>query len=125
MFFLAACGSSAAPATIRGTFTPAGEAASLFGGVAQYGACASETPAPGTQITVADPSGKVIGTGTLGTWSRASVKASGLTLYTCAMPFTITGVPPEPRYGFSVNGITGTIWKTSLTNIALSAASAG
>jgi hypothetical protein len=46
-----------------------------------------------TQITVTDPSGKVIGTGTLGLRNHDSSSVSGTTIFPCDMPFTIGNVP--------------------------------
>jgi hypothetical protein len=79
-----------------------------------YATCASSTPEPGTQVTVTDPSGTVIGTGTLGLWNHDSTTVSGATIYPCDMPFTIKDVPHEARYGFAINGVPGTIWETSI-----------
>lgn len=105
--------------TAHGTFTPTSEAASMFGGVTEYAYCSSETPAPGTQVTVKDPSGKVLGVGSLGPWSQQSTTVSGLVMYSCAMPFTITGLPKESVYGFSVNGVSGIDWETDISNVNL------
>lgn len=115
----AACSSSPAPVTIRGTLTPSSAASSVFGsGVngTAYASCTAAKPGPGTQVTVTDPSGKVIGTGTLGQWNRDTGKASGVTAYRCDMPFTVSGVPAEPRYGLQVAGVTGTSWVTSASS---------
>ena len=109
-------GSSAA--TITGTVTPSSAASSVFGSginATSYAECAVTSPKPGTQVTVTSPSGQVIGTGTLGLWSHSSVTASGLTVYLCDMRFTIKSVPAEQRYGFSVDGESGTIWETNVT----------
>ena len=100
---LAGCGGTST-STIHGQVAPTGPSATLgLGG-----------PKPSTQITVNDPSGKVIGTGTLGTWRTGTTSAGGLTLYTCTMPFTISSVPSEPRYGFSITGVPGTTWVTNV-----------
>lgn len=115
---ITACG-GASTVTIHGTVTPHSETSDIFGGQNSYANCSLDSPAPGTQVTVTDPSGKVIGTGSLGYWTGASVTASGLKLWTCPEPFTIKGVPSEPRYGFQVNGVPGTIWETSVTNVTL------
>lgn len=112
-------GHSTSSKTVHGTFTPTSETLSLFGGVSEYALCSEAVPAPGSQVTVTDPSGKVIGTGTLGPWSHQTVEVSGLTFYPCEMPFTVTGLPSESRYGFSVNGVNGTIWETDLSNVNL------
>jgi hypothetical protein len=108
---LAACGGSST-ATIHGQLNPTGSGSILGvgGDAVGYGACAADTPKPGDQLTVTDASGKVIGNTTLGTWSRATVRVSGLTLNTCQMPFTMTGVPAETRYGFQVANVPGTTW---------------
>jgi hypothetical protein len=82
-----------------------------------YGECSSDTPSPGVQVVVTDPSGKVIGTGTLGPWSHQTATASGLTMFPCWMPFVMRNVPTEPRYGFSVNGVPGTIWMTKVSQL--------
>jgi hypothetical protein len=112
---LAGCGGTST-STIHGQVAPTGPSATLgLGGDAQtYGECAVDSPKPSTQITVNDPSGKVIGTGTLGTWRTGTTSAGGLTLYTCTMPFTISSVPSEPRYGFSITGVPGTTWVTNV-----------
>ena len=91
--------------TIHGTVRP-----DVSGAARYYQACAYGKPSPGAQVTVTDPSGAVISTGTLGAWSHAN--PSGM--FTCAMPFTVANVPHEARYGFAINGVPGTIWKTSV-----------
>lgn len=119
----------ASTVTIKGTVTPSSGASAVFGAgmnATTYAGCAAASPAPGTQITVTDPSGKVIGTGALGIWTDASVTASGVTIYPCDMPFTIKNVPPEQHYGFSINGVPGTIWETSVSgsvNLSVSGSS--
>lgn len=108
----------ASAVTVNGTVTPSSGASSVFGSgitATTYAECALASPKPGTQITITSPSGQVIGTGTLGVWADSSVTASGVTAYQCDMPFTIKNVPSEARYGFSVNGIPGTIWETSVS----------
>ncbi len=70
-------------------------------------AAALRKPKPGTQVVVTDPSGKVIGTGTLGAWSHEHMKIGGTTVYSCIMPFTISGVSTQSRYGFRINGVPG------------------
>jgi len=110
---LAACsGSSPAPTlTIRGTVTN-----DVSGAARYYQACSFGKPAPGTQIVVTDSAGKVVGTGTLGTWSHATAKdPAGDAMFTCAMPFTIASVPQEARYGFQISGVPGTIYETSVS----------
>jgi hypothetical protein len=117
---LTACGGGAATTTIHGQVEPSGGALASVGGggLAQtYSECAEDTPAPGDQVTVTDPSGKVIGTGTLGAWSHATTTASGVTMYPCWMPFTITGTPTEPRYGFAINNVPGKIWVTKVNQL--------
>jgi hypothetical protein len=86
-----------------------------------YSECSLGNPAPGTQVTVTSPSGKVIGDAKLGLWKTGTVTVSGLTIYTCLMPFTMSGVTSEPRYGFQISGVPGTIWENSVTGkVALS-----
>jgi hypothetical protein len=48
-----------------------------------------------------------------------------VTVYSCAMPFTIKGVPNETRYGFQVNGVPGTIWETSVNSVSLNISNSG
>jgi hypothetical protein len=115
---VAACGGTST-VTVHGTVTPHSEVSGMFGGVSSYANCSLDSPAPGTQITVTDPSGKVIGTAALGYWTGQTVAVSGLTLWTCPEPFTMKDVPSEPRYGFHINGAPGTIWETSVNNVAL------
>lgn len=117
----AGCSSGGAPAaTVNGTVTPSSPSGvtAVFGrgiNATTYAGCAKASPAPGTQITVIDPSGKVIGTGTLGRWVDTSVTARGLKVYQCDMPFTISNVPSEQRYGFAINGVPGTMWETTVS----------
>lgn len=108
----------ASTVTIKGTVTPASAASSVFGSginATSYAECAVANPKPGTQVTVSSPSGQVIGTSALGIWADSSVTTSGVTIYLCDMPFTIKNVPSEQRYGFSINGVPGTIWETSIS----------
>ncbi|MGH3188669.1 MAG: hypothetical protein ACRDOL_15630 [Streptosporangiaceae bacterium] len=63
---------------------------------------------------MSDPSGTVVGVGTLGLWSHDSITASGVTIYPCDMSFTIRNVPQGARYGFAINGVPGTIWESSV-----------
>lgn len=107
----AACSGTPAPVTIRGTLTPALSLSDAYSGFN----CAFRAPVPGQQVTVTDPSGKVIGTGTLGQWRHDTVKVSGVTVYRCDMPFTVTGVPPQQRYGIQAAGSAGTTWVTSVS----------
>lgn len=111
--------STSSSKTVHGTFTPTSESLSLFGGVTDYALCSEANPAPGSQVTVMDSSGKVIGTGVLGPWSHQTVKVASLTLYECTMPFTVSGLPSESEYGFTVNGVPGTLWETNLNNVNL------
>lgn len=123
----AACGGSGSghPATviIHGSLTPSSGASSVFGAgvnATSYTACAGTSPTPGTQVTVKSPSGRVIGTGTLGTWSHAHASVAGTTIYTCDMPFTIRSVPREARYGYQVNGVSAPVFWQTGTHPALS-----
>ena len=114
---VAACGGGSSAVTIHGTVTPSSGVSAVFGAgmnANSYTSCSSASPAPGTQVSVTDPSGKVIGTGTLGLWSHASVKISGTTVYSCDMPFTIKDISAEPRYGFAINNVPGKIWVTDI-----------
>jgi hypothetical protein len=115
----AGCSSGGASAvTVNGTVNPSSGVAVVFGpgiNATTYAGCAKASPAPGTQIKVTDPSGKVIGTGTLGRWTDTSVTAQGLKVYPCDMPFTINNVPSEQRYGFAINGVPGMMWETSVS----------
>jgi hypothetical protein len=112
---LSACGGTSA-VTIHGQIEPDGGAASISGGLAMtYADCSSDSPAPGSQVTVSDPAGKVIGTATLGHWSHRTATASGLTMYPCMMPFTMRNVVAEQRYGFGINGVPGKIWVSNVS----------
>jgi hypothetical protein len=120
VFLVAGCGGGPSTVTIHGQVEPGGGALGSVGGGGlemNYAACANDTPSPGTQVVVTDPSGKVIGTGTLGAWSHKTATASALTMYPCWMPFTIKDVPTEQRYGFSVNDVPGTIWLTKVDQL--------
>ena len=123
---LAACGGTST-STIHGQVSPNGSASALgLGGDAQaYSECSEDTPTPGTQVTVTDPSGKVIGTATLGLWSHATISQSGLTLYTCNMPFTMKAVPAEQRYGFEINNVPGKIWVNKVSKLVTLAVGSG
>lgn len=107
---IAGCGSSSQ--TIHGTLMPPGYQPT-------YSECAMTNPQPGDQVVVIDPSGKVIATATLGTWQHDHATYQGITDYGCHMPFTMTGVPSEPRYGFQVQGVPGTSWVTNATDVSL------
>ena len=122
---LAACSSSPSTSTVHGRVTPNGSASTLGlgGDVQAYAECSEDMPAPGGQVTITDPSGKVIGNADLGPWSHRTIRTAGLTLYPCDMSFVIRNVPSEPRYGFKINGVPGTIWFTSLKHVALSVGS--
>jgi hypothetical protein len=117
----AGCSSSGASAVnVNGMVNPSSSSgvATVFGAginATTYAGCAKARPAPGTQITVTDPSGKVIGTGTLGRWLDTTVTAHGLKVYQCNMPFTISNVPSEQRYGFLIKGVPGTMWEASVS----------
>lgn len=114
---LTACGSSSPPVTIHGQVSPSSTVASVFPGAtaSSYAGCSEANPAPGTQVTVADPSGKVLGSATLGLWTHQHITTSGITAYQCDMPFTIKNVPHEARYGFAINGVPGKIWMTNVS----------
>ena len=115
---MAGCGGGST-STVNGQVTPSGSASALgLGGDTQaYTECSNDTPTPGTQVTVTDPGGKVIGNASLGLWSHATISQSGLTLYTCNMPFTMKDVPAEPRYGFVINNVPGKIWITNVSSL--------
>ncbi len=116
------CGGGSSSVTIHGTLTPSSGLSSVSGpgvNASSYADCRSASPVPGTQVTVTGPGGTVIGTATLGLWSPSSIVVSGAKVYSCAMPFTIKGVPSQARYGFQVNGVPGTIWKTSVSHVSL------
>lgn len=120
---LTGCG-GASTVTIRGDVQPSSNSTSVLGVTADtYDGCAEASPAPGTQITVSSPDGKIIGTATLGEWSHASAMVEGVTAYTCDMPFTMTNVPAETRYGFSIDNVPGKIWVTSIKHVDLSVTS--
>jgi hypothetical protein len=113
-----ACGSSPPPVAAHGELTVYNNP---FGGLSMSEAYPDVTD--GSQVTVTDPAGKVIGTGTLSyskadTFSflvQAEVKypqigfslSEDIVLYR----FTVTGLPGGlPRYGFTVGKGRGTIW---------------
>lgn len=98
---LAACSTNSA--TLHGRVTPASALPTHRQAQVE---CTTLMPSPGTQVTVADPGGKIIGTGDLGTCQVIKVKAG----YRCAEAFTVTGLPAEPRYGLAVSGIVSTLW---------------
>jgi hypothetical protein len=82
---LAACGGGSA-LTVHGTVTPSSGASSVFGpgmNATSYAGCSTTRPAPGTQATVTDSSGKVIGNGTLGLWSHHCQGFGGDGLFVC------------------------------------------
>ncbi len=118
----AACGGGSSSIAIHGTLTPSLGLSSASGpgvNASTYAGCRSASPVPGTQVTVTDSGGTVIGTATLGLWSPAGIVESGTTVYSCAMPFIIKSVPSEARYGFQVNGVLGTIWETSVSHVII------
>lgn len=108
---VASCSSSPAPVTIRGTVSPQLSVSDALGGFD----CARRSPVPGDQVVVTDPSGKVIGTGTLGQWRRDTANVSGVTVYRCDMPFTVAGVPPQQRYGIQAAGSSRVTWVTDVS----------
>ncbi len=104
---VAACGATAPRAHAR--------AATLVSGVVEVTAvdCANALtlPAavqPGTQVTVLAPSGTVLGTAALGAAVSAGPPSYGMS--TCALPFTLTGVPVQRLYGIRLAGVSGTTW---------------
>jgi len=115
---VAACGGSQ-PATV----TIHGSVANDVSAAAPYpAACAFGKPASGNQIVITSPSGTVISTATLGTLIHAA-NPSGH--FTCTLPFTATKVPQETRYGFTINGVPGTIWMTNISGTVQLNVSAG
>jgi hypothetical protein len=120
VFVVAACGSSAPPITAHGTLTVYNDA---FSGLSM--AEAYPDISDGSQVTVTDPSGTVIGSGTL---SYDKVKtlefvlegsakypalASTLSQDVAIYDFTVSGLPGgEARYGIKVGQNRGTIWFT-------------
>jgi hypothetical protein len=120
--FLGACSSPLPPVTANGTLTVE---VNPLGGISLTDAYPDITD--GSQVTVTDPSGKVIGTGTLsysqvrtdvealilgkamGLGAEADLMEADIAVYT----FTVTGLPGgETRYGFSVGTNRGTIWES-------------
>ena len=63
----------------------------------------------GSQVTVVDPSGKVIGTGTL---AYAKGDATAALQWEMAYVFTVTVPAGEARYGIQVGHGRGTVWFT-------------
>jgi len=61
----------------------------------------------GAQVTVVDPSGKVIGTGSL-----AEADPSAWDLYDAVYSFTVTVPAGESRYGIEIGQNRGTVWFT-------------
>src|SRR5580704_9561484 len=87
-------GCSSSTVTVQGQVAPSSSTGSVMGITADsYATCSLASPSPGTQVTLTDSSGKVIGTGTLGIWSHAHAAVSGVTSYNCDMPFTMKNVP--------------------------------
>lgn len=63
----------------------------------------------GSQVTVVDPSGKVIGTGTL---SYAKGDTGAAIQWAMAYDFTVTVPGGETRYGIQIGHDRGTVWFT-------------
>ena len=119
---LGACSSSPPPVTAHGTLTVE---VNPLGGTEVAQAYPDITD--GSQVTVTDPSGKVVGTGTLaysksqtatealllGTQMGLGANAADMVLDIAVYTFTVTGLPGGlPRYGFSVGTNRGTIWES-------------
>jgi hypothetical protein len=117
-----ACSSGPPPVTSRGSLTLE---VNPLGGTEVTDAYPDITD--GSQVTVTDSSGKVIGTGTLsyskqqtdvqalmaGTAMGLGSSASDLELDMAVYTFTVTGLPGGlPRYGFTMGHNRGTIWET-------------
>jgi hypothetical protein len=103
-------------ATVHGVVSPASAGFAVLSPTASsYAGCARFSPRPGAHVTITAPSSKVIGSGTLGTWSHATTRTGGGIAYTCSMPFTITGVPHESSYGFQITDVPGTIWVSDVS----------
>jgi hypothetical protein len=119
---LGACSSSPPPVTAHGTLTVE---VNPLGGTNLTDAYPDITN--GSQVTVTDPSGKVIGTGTLsydktmtdteaaiagtelGLGSEADLLQADIAVYN----FTVTGLTGGlSRYGFSVGTNRGAIWES-------------
>jgi hypothetical protein len=123
VFVVAACGSSAPPIAANGTLTVE---VNPLGGVEVSNAYPDITD--GSQVTVTDSSGTVVGTGTL-SYSKTQTDAEALVLGTAmglganaddldldvgVYTFTVTGLPGgEARYGIKVGQNRGTIWFTA------------
>ena len=119
---LTACSSSPPPVTTHGTLTVE---VNPLGGTEVSEAYPDITS--GTQVTVTNPSGTVIGTGTL-SYSKSQTDAEAFVLGTAmglgtsaddleldigVYTFTVTGLPGGlSRYGFSVGTNRGTIWES-------------
>jgi hypothetical protein len=119
---ICACSSSPPPATSHGTLTVEVDP---LGGTQVAQAYPDITD--GSQVTVTDSSGKVIGTGTLSYdktrtaveaavlagMSGVSSEAALMQAYITVYDFTVTGLPGgESRYGFSIGTNRGTIWES-------------
>ena len=65
----------------------------------------------GSQVTVVDPSGKVIGTGTL-SYTKADTTAGASLQWAMVYGFTVTVPTGEARYGIQVGHGRGTVWFT-------------
>jgi hypothetical protein len=88
---LVGCAGSSAPAMVK-----------VRGTIAQ-GLGSSCSVSAGDQVTITDPSGKVIAAPSLGSPAAKKYTVSGVTVTEVAYPFTAT-VAPEPRYGITAEG---------------------
>jgi hypothetical protein len=117
---LAACGSSASPVTGHGTITLY---SGILGGVSVQEAYPDLTA--GSQVTVTNSAGTVIGTGTLtpdakqteldlieAVGDEPSLTAEELLPYVAVYDFTVTVPGSQARYGISVGKNRGTIWES-------------
>jgi len=118
---LTGCSSGPPPVTAHGTLTLE---VNPLGGVEVSDAYPDITA--GTQVTVTDSSGEVIGTGTLsynreqtdtqalvlGAAMGLGANADDLDIDIAVYTFTVTGLPGgKARYGFTVGTNRGTIWE--------------
>ena len=69
--------------TVRQQMWPSGPSSTLdIGRDAQaHSECSLDSPTPGTRVTIADPSGTVIGIAALGLWVRTMASAGGHILF--------------------------------------------
>jgi hypothetical protein len=117
----AACSSTPPPVTSHGTVT-------LYSGLLSGTNVQDGYPdiTAGSQVTVTDSTGKVIGTGTLAADSSmttamvdyaslaAKLPSYDLTQDVAVYDFTVAGLPGGlPRYGFQVGQNRGTVWQTA------------